>query len=93
MKPETIRECLLRQARDFRTDLSRRLAAVTATYLEYEADRMGSEADEPCTSRRLCVNGKCHCLVNLHCPNPTSAFPANDAGGSELPRQAAMAAP
>jgi hypothetical protein len=64
MASETIRECLLRQASELRTQYSRRLAALTAIYLEYEADRMGSGADEPCTTRALCVNGVRHCLVH-----------------------------
>jgi hypothetical protein len=49
--------------------VSKHLAAVTATYLEYEADRLDSEADEPCPSRRLCVNGLRHCLQRRSAAN------------------------
>jgi hypothetical protein len=47
--------------------LSDRIAGVTATYLEYEADRMGSEADEPCSSGHSCINGVRHCLAARRC--------------------------
>lgn len=67
MASETIRACLLRQARELRVQLSDRIAAVTATYLEYEADRMGSEADEPCTIGHLCSEGVRHCLASRRC--------------------------
>jgi hypothetical protein len=40
------------------------LAALTAIYLEYEADRMDGAADEPCTSGGLCSNGVRHCLAS-----------------------------
>lgn len=83
---ETIRACLLRQARELRAQLSGHLAAVTATYLEYEADRMGSDADEPCPSRRLCVNGVRHCLDNRRGGEASASTDrrsaANDAGDS-----------
>jgi hypothetical protein len=64
MRSETIRECLLRQARELRLQVSEQLAVLTAIYLEYEADRMGSRGDQPCTTRGLCLNGTRHCLVN-----------------------------
>jgi hypothetical protein len=64
MASETIRACLLRQARELRERLSNRIAAVTATYLEYEADHMDSEADQPCTVGHLCINGVRHCLAS-----------------------------
>ena len=83
MASETIRACLLRQAQELRAQLPRHLAAVTATYLEYEADRIDSEADEPCTSRRLGVNGVCHCLVSRHRLNPSSASPAHGAAAND----------
>ena len=64
MALETIRACLLRQAREFRAQLAEGIAGVTATYLEDEADRMDENADEICISRPLCVNGVRYCLVS-----------------------------
>jgi hypothetical protein len=63
MAPETIRECLLRQAGELRSRGAQNLALLTATYLEYEADRMDSSGDEPCTSRVRCKRGIWRCLV------------------------------
>jgi hypothetical protein len=64
MSLETIRACLLRQARELRAQLAEGIAAVTATYLEYEADRMTEDADEICISRPLRVNGVRYCLIS-----------------------------
>ena len=63
MAPETIRECLLRQAGELRALGAQHLALLTAIYLEYEADRMDSSGDEPCDSSVRCKSGGWRCLV------------------------------
>jgi hypothetical protein len=63
MAPETIRECLLRQAGELRARSAQHLALLTAIYLEYEADRLDSTADAPCDSRVRCKSGVWRCLT------------------------------
>nr|WP_294518490.1 hypothetical protein [uncultured Rhodopila sp.] len=63
MAPETIRECLLRQAGDLRTRGAQHLAHLTAIYLEYEADRLDGTGDQPCDSHVRCKSGVWRCLA------------------------------
>ena len=63
MAPETIRECLLRQARELRARGTQELALLTAIYLEYEADRLDCAADVPCNSVVRCKSGGWRCLA------------------------------
>jgi hypothetical protein len=63
MAPETIRECLLRQAGELRVRGAQHLALLTAVYLEYEADRMDGIGDKPCDSGVRCRSGGWRCLT------------------------------